>query len=426
MSEVGGNAVKNYKLHTVEGVKDLLPVEKKQKNELEEGINKVLYQYGYQPIQTPTFEYVEVFAKEDGNVSRGEMYKFLDRKGNVLALRPDLTPPLARVVATSFQDATFPLRLSYAGSAFRYVEGYQGKFHEFAQVGAELLGNNSVLSDAEVIAVAINSLKSSGIEKFTLHLGQVEFFKSIMEQVDLAKSKKEKIRLLIENKNIVALENFVKKHIEQEELAKLLLELPKLCGDIKIIGQAKMLTSNPKALKALERLEEIYELLVEYKVTDSITFDLGMVSRLEYYTGIIFKGYTYGSGSEILGGGRYDTLIEKFGKNLPAIGFGINVDDILAAMAKQGLSIDTWATETLVMYTNEGRKIAIQTSEELRKTGLYLENSLNSEDVEANIEYAKEKNIGGILFFKDEENVELINIKSNERFTTTISEMLNN
>ena len=109
--------MKNYKLHTVEGVKDLLPKEQKQKNELEQRISNVLYQYGYEPIQTPTFEYVEVFAKEDGNIPRGEMYKFLDRKGNVLALRPDLTPPIARVVATSLQDTIFPLRLSYVGSA---------------------------------------------------------------------------------------------------------------------------------------------------------------------------------------------------------------------------------------------------------------------------------------------------------------------
>lgn len=423
MSEVEGK-MKNYKLHTVEGVRDFLPTEQKQKNEIEERINNVLYRYGYEPIQTPTFEYVEVFAKEDGNISRREMYKFLDRKGNVLALRPDLTPPIARVVATSFQDEIFPLRLSYVGSAYRYVEGYQGKLHEFTQAGVELLGNNSVLSDAEVIAVAVNSLKSSGTGDFVIHLGQVEFFKSIMEEANLEEDIMEEIRVLIENKNIVALERFTAKHVAKPELAKLLLELPKLCGDIKIINRAKGLTSNKKALQALEELEQIYELLGEYDVKDCITFDLGMVSRLEYYTGIIFKGYTYGSGSTILGGGRYDTLIEKFGKKVPAIGFGINIHELLFAINKQEIKINTWDTDTLVMYTSKGRKIAIQTSEELRRTGLYLENSLYGENVEENIEYAKQKNIGGILFFKDEENVELINIKSNERFTTKVSDML--
>ena len=417
--------MKSYKLHTVEGVKDLLPLEQKQKKELEEQINGVLYHYGYEPIQTPTFEYVEVFAKEDGNISRGEMYKFLDRKGNVLALRPDLTPPIARVVATSLKDALFPLRLSYVGSAYRHVEGYQGKLHEFTQVGVELVGNNSVLSNAEVIAVAINSLNASGAEGFVIHLGQVEYFKSIMEETELDQEIVEQIRVVIENKNIVELENLVKNHVPKEELGQLLLELPKLCGDIKMIHQAKKLTSNPKALKALEELEQIYELLMEYNVTDYVTFDLGMVSRLEYYTGIIFKGYTHGSGHEILGGGRYDTLIKKFGKNVPAIGFGINVNDLLSAISKQGIHIDTWGVETLVMYTPQGRKMAIQTGDELRKTGLYLENSLNTEDIEANIQYAKQKNIGGILFFKDEENVELINMKTGERFTTKISAMLN-
>ncbi len=416
--------MKNYKLHTVEGVKDFLPQEQKQKNEIELRINSVFDRYGYEPIQTPTFEYVEVFAEEDGNVSRNEMYKFLDRKGNVLALRPDLTPPIARVAATSFQDNVFPLRLSYVGSAYRHVDGYQGKLHEFTQAGVELLGNNSVYSDAEVIAVAANSLRASGVEEFVIHLGQVEFFKSIMEEAQLGQDVIEDIRVLIENRNIVALEEITTKNNIEPGIAALLLDLPKLCGDVSIINQARELTKNKKALQALEELEMIYELLQEYGVEASITFDLGMVSRLEYYTGIIFKAYAYGSGSEIIGGGRYDSLIGTFGKDIPATGFGINIHELLAAINKQEIELDTWATETLVMYSVSGRKVAIQTSEELRRTGSYLENSLLGDDVEANIAYAKGKNIGGILFFKDEENVELINIKSDERFTTKVSDML--
>ena len=416
--------MKNYKLHTVEGVKDFLPGEQKQKNEIEQRISSVFDRYGYEPIQTPTFEYVEVFAEEDGNISRGEMYKFLDRKGNVLALRPDLTPPIARVAATSFQDDVFPLRLSYVGSAYRYVEGYQGKLHEFTQAGVELLGNNSVYSDAEIIAVAANILRVSGVEEFVVHLGQVEFFKSIMEEAQLGQDIIEEIRVLIENKNIVALEEITASNNINPEITKLLLELPKLCGDITIINKAKGLTKNQKALQALEEVELIYDLLKEYGVEESITFDLGMVSRLEYYTGIIFKAYAYGSGSEIIGGGRYDTLIGRFGKDVPATGFGVNIHELLAAINKQEIKLNTWDTETLVMYTAAGRKIAIQTSEELRRTGSYLENSLLGDDVDVNVAYAKQKNIGGILFFKDDEKVELINIKSNERFTTKVSDML--
>ena len=416
--------MKNYKLHTVEGVRDFLPDEQKQKNEIEERINSVFYRYAYEPIKTPTFEYVEVFAEEDGNVSRKEMYKFLDRKGNVLALRPDLTPPIARVVATSFQDDAFPLRLSYLGSAYRHIEGYQGKLHEFTQAGVELIGNNSVLSDAEVIAVAANSLMESGVGDFVIHLGQVEFYKSIVEEAGIDKNTEEEIRILIENKNIVALESFIEENNIKPDIGRLLVELPKLCGDISVVARAKELTNNRKALSSLEELEEIYEILKEYKVAQGITFDLGMLSRLDYYTGIIFKAYTYGSGVEILGGGRYDTLTEKFGKKLPATGFGININELLGAINKQELRLDTWNTETLVMYSLEGRKMAIETSEELRKSGLYLENSLLGTDIDTNIAYAKRRGIGGILFFKDEENVELINIQSNERFTTKISEML--
>ncbi len=416
--------MKNYKLHTVDGVRDFLQFEQKQKNEIEQRINSVFYRYGYEPIQTPIFEYIEVFAEEDGNISRGEMYKFLDRKGNVLALRPDLTPPIARVAATSFQEDVFPLRLSYLGNAFRHIDGYQGKLHEFTQAGVELLGNNSVYSDAEVIAVAANSLKVSGVEKFIIHLGQVEFFKSIMEEAGLSQDIIEEIRVLIENKNIVALEEFTSKNKIETGIAKLLQELPRLCDDISVVKKAKGLTDNKKALKALEELELICELLEEYGVADSITFDLGMVSRLEYYTGIIFKGYTYGSGSEILGGGRYDTLIGKFGRQIPATGFGVNIHEILSAIDKQEIRLETWNTDTLVMYSSLGRKIAIETSEELRRTGLYIENSLIGDNLDENIAYAKQKNIAGILFFKDDENVELINIDTNEKVTTTVSDLL--
>lgn len=415
--------MKNYKLHTVEGVRDFLPLEQKQKNEIEQRINKVVYQYGYAPIQTPTFEYVEVFAEEDGNVSRGEMYKFLDRKGNVLVLRPDLTPPIARVVATSFQDNVFPLRLSYVGSAYRYVEGYQGKLHEFTQAGIELLGNNSVSSDAEVTAVAVNSLRSSGINDFIIHLGQVEFFKAIMEETNLDKDIIEEIRVLIENKNIVALEGLINQRVKDNELNKLLLQLPKLCGGIEILKKAKKLTSNTRAVIALEKLEQMYKMLCEYGVQDYIAFDLGMVSRIEYYTGVILRGYAYGSGVSILDGGRYDTLIGTFGKSVAAVGFGINIHELLYAINKQNTEVETWNTDTLIMYTDKGRKMAIQTGEELRSTGLYIENSLYGEDIEVNMEYARQKNISGILFFKDEESVELINMMSNERFTTKISDL---
>lgn len=416
--------MKEYKLHPVEGVRDFLPKEQKQKNEIERRINKVFYQYGYNPIQTPTFEYVEVFAEEDGSFSRKEMYKFLDRKGNVLALRPDLTPPIARVVATSFQEDIFPLRLSYVGSAYRYIQGYQGKLHEFTQAGVELLGNNSTLSDAEIISIAVNSLQSVGVKEFIIHLGQVEFFKVIMEAANLDKDVIKEIGNLIENKNIVALEGFVSKYVQNEELSKLLLELPKLCGGIEVLGRVRELTSNTKLLYVLDKLEQTFEILCEYNVEKYIAFDLGMVSRLEYYTGVILRGYTHESGASILDGGRYDKLIEKFGKCVPAIGFGINIHELLNALTKQKSEIDTWSIDTLIMFTPKGRKMAIQTGEELRRTGLYIENSLYGEDLEKNINYAKQKNIPGILFFKDEEYVELINMQSNERFTTTISELL--
>jgi ATP phosphoribosyltransferase regulatory subunit len=418
--------VKEYKLHTPEGVRDLLPQKCAEKIEIERRIESVFHRYGFYNIQSPTFEYYDVFAEEDGSIQQKHMYKFFDREGAILTLRPDMTPSIARIAATAYKNSDDPLRFCYFGNAFRYNESYQGKTREFTQGGVELLGINSDAADAEVIALAINSLSIAGLQEFQIDLGQVEFFKGILQEAGLEQEEGEQLRQLIDNKDFIGVEEMIEQYDLEPQLKQLFLDLPKLCGSVEIIEKAKTMTDNKRALRALEKLQNVYDTLCDYGVEKFISFDLGMVNRLNYYTGIIFRGYTYGTGVSILDGGRYDGLMKEFGKQCPAIGFGIMIDQLISAMERQQIHTSVWKVDTLLVYNAKGRTEALKTADVLRSQGMYIENSLLGSDIDMNKQYAKNKNIGGILYFKDEENVELINISTNEIMKTTVTELLKN
>lgn len=414
----------DYKLHTPEGVRDLLPKECSKKNEIERRIEYLFNRYGFYNIQTPTFEYYDVFSENKYSIQQKHMYKFFDREGAILALRPDMTPPIARIGATTLKEEIKPIRLCYIGNAFRYNESLQGKTREFSQAGVELLGINSDEADGEVIALAINSLLSTGLNDFQIDLGQVEFFKGILQEAGLNEEEGEELRQLIESKDFIGVEELIEQFELDLNLKQLFLDLPKLCGPIEIIEKTKARTENCRAKAAIEKLENVYSILCDYGVEKYVSFDLGMVNRINYYTGIIFRGYTFGTGFSILDGGRYDKLLGEFGKDCPAVGFGIMVDPLINAINRQKIDIPTWKVDTLLVYNKEGRKQALMTADILRKEGVYIENSLLGEDIEENKEYALSKKIGGILYFVDDQNLELINLKTNQTVRTTVDKLL--
>ncbi|HHW67244.1 MAG TPA: ATP phosphoribosyltransferase regulatory subunit [Epulopiscium sp.] len=416
--------MKDYRLHTPEGVRDLLPRECAKKIEIERRIESVFNRYGYYNVQTPTFEYYDVFSEDNGKIQQKHMYKFFDREGAILALRPDMTPPIARMAATTLKDESKPIRLCYIDKAFRYNESYQGKTREFSQAGVELLGMNSDEADAEVIALAVNSLSAAGLNEFQIDLGQIDFFKGVLEEAGLSAEEEEEIRQLIENKDFIGVEEFIEQFPIASDLKQLFLDLSKLCGSIDVIEKTKNLTNNSRSKEALEKLKRVYEILCDYGVEKYISFDLGMVSRSNYYTGIIFRGYTYGTGFTILEGGRYDGLVGEFGRDCPAVGFGITVEQLMNAINRQKIEIPVWKVDTLLVYEPKGRKQALMTGDLLRSQGMYIENSLIHEDIEQNKKYARSKNIGGILYFEDDQNVQLINLMTNQTIRTTVEELI--
>ena len=197
------------RLHTPEGVRDIYNVECGKKLALESRLKKVFHLYGYHDIQTPTFEYFDVFREEIGTTPSRELYKFFDKEGNTLVLRPDITPSIARASATLFEEEELPIRLCYTGNTFINHSSYQGRPKETTQMGAELIGDDSVEADAEMLALVIESMLTIGLKEFQLSLGDVDFFQSLIEDACLDEEAKERVSELISNHNYYGVEEFL-------------------------------------------------------------------------------------------------------------------------------------------------------------------------------------------------------------------------
>ncbi|MEI3188014.1 MAG: ATP phosphoribosyltransferase regulatory subunit [Lachnospiraceae bacterium] len=356
----------NQLLHTPDGVRDIYGDECTRKLAVQEQIKNVFHLYGYQNIETPAFEFFDIFKAERGSVDSREMYKFFDRENNTLVLRPDITPSIARCVAKYFMDEQLPLRLCYLGSTFQNSTSYRGRLKEATQTGVEMIGDDLIDADAEMIAIAIDALKATGLKEFQVELGQVDFYRGLLEEAHMDEETQDQLRELIENKNYFGVEELLSEQTMSPELKRLFLKLPELFGDIDQIRLAKSMTSNLRAVRAIERLEKIQEILDSYGLGDYVSYDLGMLSKYSYYTGIIFKAYTYGTGDYIVAGGRYDKLLEQFGKNAPAVGFAIEVDRLMSALSRQKICTKTDDVDTMILYEESARAEAIRMAGELR------------------------------------------------------------
>lgn len=361
-------------LHTPEGVRDIYGSEFVQKFELQQLLYHVLAERGYQGIETPTFEFFDVFSREVGTVPSRELYKFFDKEGNTLALRPDMTPSIARAVSKYFHDET-PIRLCYMGNTFINYDKYQGRLKETTQLGAELMGEESVSADVELLSVLVEALKAAGLEEFQVSVGQVEFFKALLKEAGIGSEAEESLRRLISDKNRFAAEELLADYELSPKLRETFLEMATLSGSAEALEKAKALTDNPEALKALGRLEDIYRGLKEKGFEKYISFDLSMLSKYNYYTGIVFRAYSYGYGEPVAKGGRYDTLLSHFGRELPAVGFAIVVDQLQRALNSSEIRKEAAGPDGsryLTFALTKGR-LAKKTLELLEKVGITCE-----------------------------------------------------
>lgn len=383
-------------LHTPEGVRDVYGKECAKKLALENNINEVFGLYGYHNIQTPTFEFFDIFSKERGSVPSKDLYKFFDREGNTLVLRPDVTPSIARSVAKYYMDDVVPIKLCYNANTYINNSELQGKLKENTHMGCELIGDDSIDADAEIIAMIVDTLKKSGLKEFLVEIGEVDFFKGLLEECGFSEETEEELRLLIENKNFFGVEELLENLGVSKELGQGFIKLPELFGQNEVLDVAKKLTNNEKALMAINRLEKLYEILEDYGVTKYISFDLGMLSDFNYYTGIIFKAYTYGTGDAIVTGGRYDKLLGQYGKDAAAIGFAVYVDRLLFALNGQKVNISDNYIFEVIVYEEEKRSEALNMALELRNKGIKTELILKSDNINID-EYVNFKKLDGAV-----------------------------
>ncbi|MDO4563259.1 MAG: ATP phosphoribosyltransferase regulatory subunit [Clostridia bacterium] len=361
---------RDFNLRTPSGAADVFGNDCALKSRVALAMADAFSLFGYNEIQTPTFEYCDVFGDDLSIPARGVM-KFIDSEGSVMALRPDITTSICRAVAAHMKNTPSPLRLRYCGNAFRQGESYYGaRGQEFTQSGVELFGSSSPSADAEVIALTINALLAAGLDTFQIELGQVDFLGGIIEECGLNETDAAALRSLIDKKYTLGIEEFCVQKSVAGALRTLLCETPNLFGDKSVAETLLEQPLNQKSRGALLNLLDVCGRVEEYGCGEYISVDLGLVRSFPYYTGVVFKGITHAMAFPICGGGRYDTLGNRFGMSIPATGSAIWVDRVASALSRHKNGDIELRADEAVGYCLEKRAAALLYAARRRDEGL--------------------------------------------------------
>lgn len=403
-------------LHTPEGVKDIYGRECRKKLILQSQLHEVLHLYGYEDIQTPAFEFLEVFGKDAGTVSSRELYKFFDREGNTLALRPDITPSVARVAAAQLEPDAVPLRLCYIGNTFLNHGSQQGEPCESTQLGAELLGDGTAGADAELIALAADSMKCAGMKEFQISVGHVEFLQSLLDAAQFPADIREKVQMMIAKRNFLGVRELLEKLPVKRHVREVFRRLPELVGSVGMLDEAWELAPDRRAILALDRLKEVYEILKLYGMQEMVTFDLAMCGKYGYYSGVIFKSDTFG-GEAVARGGRYDKLTARFGREIPAAGFSVGVGELMKALIRQKIQIPEEPEKMILLFDQEQRMYAVSLAKDFRTKGKRVE--LLEREAKNNLSvyhiYGRRKQAGSLIYLRKDQQIIMVNLHTGEK-----------
>ncbi|MBQ0066307.1 MAG: ATP phosphoribosyltransferase regulatory subunit [Firmicutes bacterium] len=341
------------------GMRDLILEECERKRMLQHKLENVFESYGYKEIMTPCIEFHNLYQTAFGTLEDEEIFKFFDQEGKILSLRTDMTVPIARVCATKFNTKEGPFRFRYSSNVYKVRQSFGGKRSEVMDCGIECIGLDSSC-DIEVLNLAILVMEEIGA-KYTLEIGNTNFFKSACKALQMDKESTARLADLIDRKSMVELKQFVQKLKLSPNAKEFFIQLPWMTGGQEALDMARELSFSTSLLEEVNKLQKLYNDLQALGYKDVITFDLGKVPHLDYYTGIIFGGYVEGVGVSVLSGGRYDKLLSKFGRDLPAIGFSVKIDyciDVVKCEEKK----------TVKIYYPKNRMVeALQKANELRK-----------------------------------------------------------
>ncbi len=388
--------------------------------EMEEALHAAWLAWGYHRITLPAFEYADTLATDVGAQVSAEMYRFFDRSGRALALRPDLTIPTARVVGTRLYDQPMPLRLSYIGSVFRHEPPRAGRQHEFTQAGVELIGAVGSAADAEAIALAVAALRAVGLPDFKIVVGHVGFFRGLLAALALPERLAARVRQAVDRKAEAELRDLaasatyatpvpqsagLRPTVSQSAGLRpgmaALLALPRLHGGAEILAEAARFCVTPAMTEALADLTAVAELLDAYGVAGSVDYDLAEIRDLGYYTGITFDGFAPGLGFDLISGGRYDNLIGHFGPPFPAVGWALTLDRVLVARERQGVKGSDPVADAIV--STEGKPARLAWILEARTRGLRVEVDPQARDLDALWVAAQGRRIARAVIQRDQD-----------------------
>ena len=396
--------MKKNDLITPEGTRDLLFDECIARREAEQMLNTLFTQTGYSEVVTPGIEFYDLFSSSTRHFKQENMYKLVDSKGRIIVMRPDSTIPIARLAASRLKDTGFPLRLFYNQSVYENNALLKGRSDEITQAGIELLGGeNKKRADYEALSIAVEALSGFDSENFRLEIGHIGYFKTLMDKLDVDSDVKEDIRTLISTKNYPVLNDLLD-DIGDTKVVNALKQLPRLFGGVDVLDRAAALYTDDKISDILDNLREVFNSLSSLGYEGKISLDLGIVSHIDYYTGIVFRGYLSTIGEAVLKGGRYDNLVGEFGRQCNAVGFGVNVDSAAKHMIICGNSKKAETSQVLV-FGKAGHEVeAMRYVLDLQNKGIRAENSLFDSREESE-EYARKHGIKELAVIGDDISV---------------------
>lgn len=360
------------------GMRDYLPDTVRQMHVVEERARTLFSKWGYDEVMTPTLEYDETVGEASATLDN-KLFKLLDKDGQTLVLRPDMTTPIARVVSSVMRKDPLPLRLSYGAPIFRAQENGAGRNAEFKQMGVELIGDGSPDGDAEMLALAVESLKTCAIRGFKLAIGHVGFLNAFLGQRLADAEVIERLKRKLSHHDYVGYRRLV----EQLSLARSakvqLLDLLTWHGDGRILQDRLKELGTEDEVHALHHMRKLWDALEMYGVTSHMMLDLAMIGKMGYYTGVYFEGYTEDHGFPLLSGGRYDALLAQFGRPAAAVGFQLKLDRVLE------VSPLTHSTDehVLIVYEPSQRRKALHLAAKWRRQHYRVTMQVNTELKEA-------------------------------------------
>lgn len=359
----------------VEGVRDILPAELRKRRAIYQAIREVFEANAYREVITPTLESLELYAGVEGLVDKNEMFKVVDDKGQILVLRPDLTMPIARLAASRFQDSPRPLKFSYLSSAFQSKSSQSLSLKEKTQAGVELIGSASLESDLEMILLLLKTMKKVGVAEPLIDIGHADLINEIFADLKIAEVEKTELRRLLAAKNRIGIKHYIQNIELTADAEKVLLRLPSLFGDPKkVVKELENMPLSAETKKALKNLEELFNKLEVFDSLKYITFDPMLISRHGYYTGLIFKGYAKGYSNLLASGGRYDNLTAKFGLEEAAVGFALEIENLLDYLNRTENFSENLQKRFLIAYTDQSDlKLSYELAEDLRNAGFVTE-----------------------------------------------------